>query len=302
MFAILSLLLCFPFLSIQNPHLQSDAVLNINPKFLNLYLDHEDVLAEFYFSPCNSCTKMSSLLDYLMVEIDLTSLLTIVSIDCRKYSKYCLQYQIKHYPEWVLFEKNGVFTHLNNSENLIQSLTKYNISKNNIPLARQMLNDTFKDSEIENVCEPGKVLKLNSKNFYPLIRNGTFFVKLYSPNCVSCAVLFTIWKELAAELANETKVCIAEYDCTTGMQICKDQQTTRVPALIWFENGQQREKYTGNKNRKDLKNYVSKMTLSKNSQSSVHQKRIVQFVILTQIFYLIERILIVFIPTNYSFN
>jgi len=211
-------------------------IFDINPIFLDLYLEHEDVLVEYYLALCNTCPRMPTVLDYLVRELNLSSLLTIVSVDCRKYSTHCLTNSITQYPKWVRIEQSGHLTAIMNPESLIQALNKYNISENNITLASQMFNDTILQYVEEDVCIPGQVLKLKSNNFYSLINNGTFFIKLYSPSCPSCIVMFAIWKELASELVNETKVCIAEYDCSTGMQICKDLQIARIPSILAKEH------------------------------------------------------------------
>ncbi|KAH8350677.1 hypothetical protein KR084_000902 [Drosophila pseudotakahashii] len=266
MIQFLWVVLSLPLLSIQNPHLQM--IYDINPTYLDLYLHHEDVLVEYYFPLCSTCPRMRTVLDYLTQELVLSSLLTIFSIDCRKYSNHCRRNQIQQYPAWVRIEKNGSITAINNSESLLQTLNKYNISKNNLTLPRLTFNDSLDD----DVCIPGQVLKLKSEYFFSHINNGTYFVKLYSPSCVSCIRLFAIWNELASELVNETKVCIAEYDCTSGMQICRDLQITRIPALIWFKNGKRVEKYNGNRDKKGLRNFVSNMIMPKNSQSSAHQQ------------------------------
>uniref|UniRef100_A0A6P4FL78 Thioredoxin domain-containing protein 5 n=1 Tax=Drosophila rhopaloa TaxID=1041015 RepID=A0A6P4FL78_DRORH len=272
MFVILCFWLSLP-LSLQNDQLQNSTVLNINPKHLYLFLEHKDVLVEFYLSMCNTCPRMTNILDYYMLEHDLSSLLTFVSIDCSKYSKHCLKTQVEQYPDWMLIEKNGPITPIHNSKSLIDLLIKYNNLKSNLSIASQMLNGANMKSEKDIACVPGRVLKLNSNNFYSYINNGTFFVKLYLPSCISCIILMAIWKELAQELVNETKVCIAEYDCTaTGMQICKDLEITRVPSLIWFKNGQIVKKYKGNRDKKGLRNFVSEMIAFKYSQSCAPQK------------------------------
>jgi len=258
-------------------------IFDINPIFLDLYLEHEDVLVEYYLALCNTCPRMPTVLDYLVRELNLSSLLTIVSVDCRKYSRQCLRNNITQYPKWVRIEQSGQLTAIMNPESLIEALTKYNISENNITLARQMFNGTFLQYEEEDVCIPGQVLKLKSNNFYSLINNGTFFIKLYSPSCPSCIVMFAIWKELASELVNESKVCIAEYDCSTGIQICKDLQIARIPSLIWFKNGKRVEKYKGNREKEGLRNFVSDMMTAKSSHSSAHNKTFLTIAKLTML-------------------
>ncbi|KAH8249200.1 hypothetical protein KR032_007174, partial [Drosophila birchii] len=125
-------------------------------------------------------------------------------------------------------------------------------------------------TQIENknenleVCEFGKVLKLELDNFNANIANGNFFVKFYSPSCVYCKLFRPIWQELASDLINETKVCIAEYDCRAEIKLCKDLSVTSVPTLILFKDGQNVETYKGSKDKRELRNFLASQTNIKN--------------------------------------
>ncbi|KAH8282044.1 hypothetical protein KR054_004984, partial [Drosophila jambulina] len=114
-------------------------------------------------------------------------------------------------------------------------------------------------------CEFGKVLKLDFHNFHSKIAHGNFFVKFYSPSCIYCNMFRATWQELASDLKNETKVCIAEYDCRAEIKLCWELSVRRVPTLILFKDGKNVTTYTGSKDKRELRNFVAPRRSSKNS-------------------------------------
>lgn len=148
---------------------------------------------------------------------------------------------------------------IQDSDSLFAFLNKQKLSKDQL----QVGNGT----ENEEICKFGDVLKLELHNFHSRTAQGTYFVKFYSPSCVFCKIFSPIWRELAADLINETEVCFAEFDCSSGRKICKDLSVTSVPSLVWFEDGHN-VTYKESRNKIELRNFVTK---SKNSDISAAQ-------------------------------
>lgn len=85
--------------------------------------------------------------------------------------------------------------------------------------------------------------------------DDVWFVNFYSPHCSHCHTLAPDWREVAREL--EGVIRIGAVNCEDEWQLCRMQGIRSYPSLIMYPA---REKYHGDKTRKELVKYALKHT------------------------------------------
>lgn len=234
-------------------------VLILKPASLDEYLEHGDLILEYYLPPCNSCSRTPSSLDNLGDSLNSSSSLTLAAIDCVKHFQYCLKKKIRQYPQLSYIKRNsGKMENKKHIKEVIDFMAQYNISIKTFEVAGSKHFQVYSPISSDS-CVPGHVFILKPNRFYTSISKGTYFIKFFSPYCISCKRFLPIWKEVAANMVNVTSVCIAEYDCRSGMDICKELNTTRVPSLVWFNDGKLVKKYEGARSASQIDLFVGEM-------------------------------------------
>lgn len=76
--------------------------------------------------------------------------------------------------------------------------------------------------------------------------------------CGHCQRLSPIWNDLAASLEHDNTINIAKLDCTEFRPICKDYDVKGFPTLLWLEDGERVDKYSGPRTVDDFKAYIEK--------------------------------------------
>ncbi|KAH8244508.1 hypothetical protein KR026_012067, partial [Drosophila bipectinata] len=240
------------------------SILVLNPASVDKYLEHGDVLLEYYFSPCRSCDRPPSSLDILGDSLKSSSPLTLAAINCAKHTQYCLKKKIRQYPNLsYIKQSSGQMENTKHTRELLDFMAQYNISIKTFETVGPELSKPYSPFP-SDFCLPGHVYHLKPNRFYTSISNGTYFIKFFSPKCMSCNRLLPVWRDLAANMVNETSLCIAEFDCTSGMLICKELNTTRVPSLVWFKDGKLVKKYVGTRHGTQIELFVDGMIKGKN--------------------------------------
>ncbi|KAH8333056.1 hypothetical protein KR074_001782, partial [Drosophila pseudoananassae] len=258
----------------QIPQSHTRSVLVLNPASVDKYLDHGDVLLEYYSSPCRSCARAPSSLDILVDSLNSSSPLTLAAINCAEHSQYCLKKKIRQYPHLSYIQQSsGQMENTKHIKELFDIMAQYNISIKTFDEGSHAFSNPYSRFP-SDFCVPGHVYYLKPNRFYTSISNGTYFIKFFSPKCLSCNKLLPVWRDLAANMVNETSLCIAEFDCTSGMRICKELNTTRVPSLLWFKDGKLVKRYVGPRHGTQMELFVDGMIKGKNKilKSSRSQK------------------------------
>jgi thioredoxin domain-containing protein 5 len=66
------------------------------------------------------------------------------------------------------------------------------------------------------------------------------------------------WTELANVYNRYNNIVIAEVDCTKFGLICQKHEIRGYPSLVMFENGEQVEKYSGQRDLENFSNFIKK--------------------------------------------
>lgn len=107
--------------------------------------------------------------------------------------------------------------------------------------------------------EPSHSIQLTTIDFNTEIGSNNYFVMFFAPWCSYCVKLKPTWEELA-EMLNEpgSRVKIAKVDCTTESGICKQQQITSYPTLLYYRKGNKDAvKYAGTRDLSSLANFLN---------------------------------------------
>lgn len=78
-----------------------------------------------------------------------------------------------------------------------------------------------------------------------------------SNRCGHCQRLAPTWDELATHFESHPNIHISKLDCTLYSLTCQQNEIKGYPTLLLFEEGQVREKYTGNRDLQSLIEFVS---------------------------------------------
>ncbi|KAH8328085.1 hypothetical protein KR067_003904, partial [Drosophila pandora] len=266
-------------------------VLILNPASLDEYLDHGDVLLEYYSPPCNSCSRTPSSLDNLGDSLNSSTSLTLAAIDCEEHFQYCLKKKIRRYPQLSYIKRSsGKMENTNHIKELFDFMAQYNISIKTFEVASLKFPQPHSPFP-SAFCVPGHVFYLKPNRFYSSISKGRYFIKFFSPYCIFCKRFEPKWRDLAANMANVTSLCIAEYDCTSGMDICKELNTTRVPSLVWFEDGKLVKTYKGARHASQLELFIGEMMGDYNvlarsrSHKIINGNKLILFMLIINILY-----------------
>ncbi|KAJ3572597.1 hypothetical protein NP233_g2977 [Leucocoprinus birnbaumii] len=99
--------------------------------------------------------------------------------------------------------------------------------------------------------------QLTPANFKESTEKGLWFVEHFSPFCVHCRRFAPTWEKLVGESESEIpSVHLAQVDCSVHGDLCEENGVKGYPSLFMFENGKKLEEYNGNRDLKDLKDFM----------------------------------------------
>ncbi|PVU99428.1 hypothetical protein BB559_000737 [Furculomyces boomerangus] len=81
---------------------------------------------------------------------------------------------------------------------------------------------------------------LTTQNFDEKVKQGIWFIKFYSPNCVHCKKLAPIWTEVTNEFApllNKKNIFLGEFNCQSDPKKCSDLKIPGYPTINSYNNG-----------------------------------------------------------------
>jgi len=97
------------------------------------------------------------------------------------------------------------------------------------------------DETLEELHEDGiHATPIGSSNEFRdfLQHHEMTFVNFYAPWCMWCQRLHPTWEKVAEEVyEKEIPVGIANVDCQTHADLCREQAVMAFPTLRWFDNG-----------------------------------------------------------------
>ncbi|CAG9853818.1 unnamed protein product [Phyllotreta striolata] len=222
----------------------------------------------FYAPWCGHCQKFAPKWEQLaeMLNDDDSNNIKIAKVDCTTDSDVCSEQDITGYPT-LKFYKMG------ESEGIRFRGTR------DLPTITTFINEQLREGEYapDESDEPKAVsglIELNEDNFEKHVAKGKHFVKFYAPWCGHCQNLAPTWEQLAKSLELDSDVTIAKIDCTQFRSICTNYEVKGYPTLLWIENGDKVDKYAGERNHDDLKEYVIKMIGTKKAANKREEPKV----------------------------
>lgn len=93
------------------------------------------------------------------------------------------------------------------------------------------------------------------------LQSGNNFVKFYAPECSRCITLAPVWEQLTSEFQDNEYVSLWSVDCKDQKNVCNYYNIEAYPSILNIDNGEKVEKYNGNKDLKDLEDYIQETFL-----------------------------------------
>lgn len=211
-----------------------------------------------FFAPwCGHCKKLAPTWEQLANSAKNNPKVTIAKVDCTQHSSVCIQFNVRGYPT-LLWLTDGQKIEDYRGGRSLDDLLAY-VKK--MSAAESSGDKLGTDGKVPEPEKPKKkvVTALTTDNFEGHIAKGDHFVKFFTPWCGHCKSLAPVWKGLAGTYESDTKVTIAEVDCTQHESVCNQYDVKGYPTLIWFRDGKKVEGYNKGRSLEDLKAYTEKM-------------------------------------------
>lgn len=110
------------------------------------------------------------------------------------------------------------------------------------------------------------VTELTSENFDEKIKGSEIvIVDIWAEWCSPCRTLSPIIHQVASELGE--KCLVGKLDADKNSDLCKRLEVRNIPTLLYYKNGELRERTTGMKQKKDILNTVNSL-LSQNTEAT----------------------------------
>merc|ERR1712113_1007116 len=106
-------------------------------------------------------------------------------------------------------------------------------------------------------ADDSDVLTLTDATYDQALKdNQLIFIKFYAPWCGHCKRLAPDWEKAATALKEKnSKVKIADVDCTVEKEAAQKNEVRGYPTLKFFKNGEFDEKYAGKRTLEDIVEY-----------------------------------------------
>jgi thioredoxin domain-containing protein 5 len=225
-----------------------------------------------HFSPyCHHCRDFAPTWSKLIEDSKESSDpgIQFAQVNCVVYGDLCEENKITAYPQLNLY-RDGEFVDTFSGTRDYDVLQDY-IKKHaeptlpsasmTIPVAVEAPTMTKPEEVLHvqtsraDVNPSGSVLPLGPSNFQEVIDQGPAFIKFFAPWCGHCKKLAPTWTQLARHMQH--KLNVAEVNCEDYSALCKGQDVTGYPMLVYYANGAKTE-YTGSRKFELLKNFTEK--------------------------------------------
>lgn len=105
----------------------------------------------------------------------------------------------------------------------------------------------------------GAVMPLNPSNIKHMTKESgkSVLVDFFAPWCPHCKELAPTLKELAQQLKGDKDVIVASVDCEENQELAGLYDVKGFPTLMWFPNGADRVKYTGDRTVEAMAAYIA---------------------------------------------
>jgi thioredoxin 1 len=95
---------------------------------------------------------------------------------------------------------------------------------------------------------------LNSDTYADAVASGAVVVDFYADWCGPCKMMAPVFAETAAEY--EGKVVFAKLNIDDNRQIASDNRVMSIPTLIFFKDGEVKDRVSGSIDKNTLKSHV----------------------------------------------
>jgi thioredoxin 1 len=95
---------------------------------------------------------------------------------------------------------------------------------------------------------------LTGDTYADAVANGAVVVDFYADWCGPCKMMAPVFAETAAEY--EGKVAFAKLNIDDNRQIASDNQVMSIPTLIFFKDGEVKDRVSGAIDKDTLKSHV----------------------------------------------
>lgn len=109
------------------------------------------------------------------------------------------------------------------------------------------------------------VTELNSENYDEKIKSSEIvIVDIKAEWCSPCKALSPIIDQVAAELGS--KCLVGKLDADQNGDLCQSLEVRNIPTLLFYKNGELKERTVGMKTKRDIMNIVE--NLSHNTEAT----------------------------------
>lgn len=209
---------------------------------------------KFYAPWCGHCRNLAPIWDELAKSSKDGSSVSIVKVDCTKFTDLCKKYSIRGYPSLLFFSNGEKVSEYQGSRSLDDLKDFVKKTK-----AKQDGVEEIDDGTDEKVADDKETaLELTDATFDSHISTGHHFIKFFAPWCGHCKNLAPTWDELAKAFRDDSSVSIAKVDCTKFQSVCKQYSVRGFPTLLFFSKGEEVAKFSGSRSFDELKEFVEK--------------------------------------------
>lgn len=103
-----------------------------------------------------------------------------------------------------------------------------------------------------------QVLTLNTETFNQTIKNGIVIVDIKTEWCGPCKTLGPIVEQVASDLKDKG-VVVGKLDADDNGNLCQELGITNIPTLLFYKDGELKERTVGMKMKKEILNIVNKL-------------------------------------------
>lgn len=201
---------------------------------------------KFYAPWCTHCIQLAPTWDELAETFQDDNSISIVSVDCVKFSDVCKKYSIRGFPSLVFFGKGkriAEFRGARNHESLVEFVTQIKTDQDKLENLR--IIDSIPSS---HYTQSDSILVLNEASFEKKIGKGYTFVNFFQQGCEICENLEPVWNEMAdvfLSIKENSVVTFANVDCSRENDLCRRYGIEYFPTLILYRNGVRLGVYRG---------------------------------------------------------
>lgn len=183
----------------------------------------------FYAPWCKNSQLQATTWSELAMEYATNDTVKIGKVNCRDYLTTCQNFDVKEYPQqlWILDGK--VLSATTTVKDLSQ--LKHFINQ----MARPENHDPEKYIKKKRYIP---VVRISENTFDMYMKKDLVFINFYVPWCAHCMQLLPSWLQLGHKFENNSKIIIADVDCSQSHNLCLQEEVNQYPTLVLYRNSE----------------------------------------------------------------